>query len=65
MDRRIVEYAVIRKVSATDLVNSMAEYIHKGWEPLGGISVTQIGNGLEGFTQAIVKYAEPWARNHD
>jgi hypothetical protein len=58
MGRRIVEYSVTLQLSAPDLVESVAGYIRNGWEPLGGVAHTNIGNGLYGFTQAMVRYEQ-------
>lgn len=57
MDRQIIDYTVTQQTTVKALIESVAQYIQMGWEPLGGIAHTSIGSGMYGFTQAVVKYA--------
>ena len=34
-----MEYIVVKKTDANDLVAEVNSYINKGWKPLGGVSI--------------------------
>lgn len=48
------EYTVVKEASIFDLIDSVNEYIRQGWQPIGGILVTQDERGEE-FFQSMIK----------
>ena len=60
--RNLMEYTLVVKKTPSELKERVNEMIRDGWEPLGGISVTQmdIGSNLGSvmeklFAQAVIK----------
>lgn len=54
-----MKYAVIESESLPELISEVNEYIKRGWEPLGGISVIHepIGDNYFHY-QSIIKRGE-------
>ncbi len=69
---KIIDYTVITACDQMYLVESAAEHIQEGWQPLGGVCLAyernihrEIGpndinlpNDFEHFSQAFVKYED-------
>jgi len=52
MSRRVVEYQLVEKTELHLLVNAINFWIERGWEPQGGVAMTESGY----YAQAIVRY---------
>ena len=57
--RRIMEYLVLQHEDSVGL-GKMILNLHRneGHEPLGGVAVVRIAEGIYGFYQAMVRYEE-------
>jgi hypothetical protein len=44
---KITGYTILDKATDMDLINVVNEYIDKGWQPLGGVSVTSVITDVE------------------
>jgi hypothetical protein len=55
----IAEYWILYAYKSDELLKGVNEEIKKGWQPLGGVSVTSTGthNDFVLYAQAIVKYS--------
>jgi hypothetical protein len=51
---KIVDYAVLDAMSGDGLARNVREYIAKGWQPIGGVSVSYNGN-VTRFFQAVIR----------
>ena len=56
--RKIIDYYSAFEMDSSDLDVAVKEFIHKGWQPIGGISVSRDNGGDEWFGQALVKYED-------
>lgn len=54
--RDIIDYRVLRSTNASEMHDKVLEYIGAGWQPLGGVSITEM-DGSYTYVQAVVKYA--------
>ena len=54
MDGKIIEYWVVARPSIQQLVDQVNEGIEKGWQPLGGVSVSPFYQRYL-FAQAMIK----------
>ena len=57
MNRRIIDYCTVDSVDSNDLVTVVKGLMEKGWQPQGGVVVSN-GNDeyYRIFAQALVKY---------
>lgn len=56
---KIIDYGVIDATNPQDLRNKVKTYLDSGWEPQGGVAVSQ--NPMSGtiYAQAIVRVERP------
>jgi hypothetical protein len=52
---RIIDYKVVRNTSIFDLRDEVLQLAFLGWEPLGGICVTQMKSEAVIVGQAMIK----------
>jgi len=52
---RIVAYGTVTRYSAEGLVEEMTRIMGEGWQPLGGMSVSELGIYTM-YVQAIARY---------
>jgi hypothetical protein len=64
--KKVSEYIILASAPPERLQQEVVEHILQGWQPLGGVSVTQLNlpvtdaDNITGFylAQAMVKYEE-------
>ncbi len=58
----IISYDIVKQLTGdpyidiTDFSEKVEKRMEKGWKPLGGITIVEIGEGQFMITQVIVKY---------
>ena len=57
MDRKIVEYMIIKHKGSQVMIDAINEAIDDWREPIGGVSMIELGMELYAF-QAMVKYED-------
>ena len=61
MREKITEYFLITSVNPDKLNEEIAELIEEGWQPFGGIAISECcnaeGDGSSTYAQAVVFYA--------
>ena len=54
----ITSYAIAMSDSCTNLIATVTAYIHEGWQPVGGHSVSYSPGQFPQWSQALVKITE-------
>ena len=53
---KIIDYKIVERRSPYDLELYIKSALLQGWQPLGGVNVTQEPDQKPFFTQVVVKY---------
>lgn len=55
--QQVIDYAVLYEYGKIELVETITKWLRKGWQPLGGCTITYYpkGNICE-YSQTMVKY---------